>query len=74
MNKKTFLLALAFFCVALAGLGLAVYKRMTHPAYVGWFDLLIAVLFVAAGAAMTVHEFRKKKRIHLDEADKHQIP
>ena len=38
------------------------------------FHLLIAVFFVLAAAGMTVHEFRKKKRIHLDEANKHQIP
>lgn len=74
MNKKTFLLALLFFLATLAGLGFAVYKRLTHPIYVGWFDLTISVLFVVASGAMTVHEFRKKKRIHLDEADKHQIP
>lgn len=74
MNKKTFALALSFFGVTLVWLGVSLYWRVVRPAFVGWFDLFIAVIFVAAAGGMVVHEFRKKKRIHLDEADPHQIP
>ncbi|MDE6445283.1 MAG: hypothetical protein K2L06_00250 [Alistipes sp.] len=74
MNKKTFALALLFFCATLGWLGVSLYWRFTRPACISGFDLLIAVCFALAGAGMTVHEFRKKKRIHLDEANKHQIP
>lgn len=74
MNKKTFTLALSFLCLTLAWLGVTLYWFFTRRACIGWFDLLIAMLFVAAAAGMTVHEFRKKKRIHLDEVNKHQIP
>lgn len=74
MNKKTFALALSFFCLTAAWLGISLYWFFTGRACVGWFDLLVAVCFVGAGAGMTVHEFRKKKRIHLDEANRHQIP
>lgn len=74
MNKKTFALALVFLCATLGWLGVSLYWRFTRPACVCGFDLLIAVFFVLASAGMTVHEFRKKKRIHLDEANRHQIP
>lgn len=74
MNKKTFVLALLFFCATLGWLGVSLYWFFTRPAYVCGFDLLVALAFVLAGAGMTVHEFRKKKRTHLDEANKHQIP
>jgi len=74
MNKKTFALALSFFCATLVWLGVTLYWCAVRPACIGGLDIAIAVLFVVAGGAMTVHEFRKKKRIHLDEADKHQIP
>jgi len=74
MNKKTFALALLFFGATLVWLGVTLYWCAVRPACIGGFDIAIAVLFALAGAGMTVHEFRKKKRIHLDEADRHQIP
>lgn len=74
MNRKTFALALAFFGATLVWLGVCLYWRLTQPAWIGWFDLFIAVLFAAAAGVMVVHEFRKKKRVHLVEADRHQIP
>lgn len=74
MNKKTFVLALLFLCLTAAWFGISLYWFFARRAYVGWFDLLIALCFVAAGAGMTVHEFRKKKRVHLDEVNRHQIP
>ena len=74
MNKKTFVLALALLCTTLAWLGVCLYWRFAEPASIGGFDLAIALFFVAVAAAMTVHEFRKKKRVHLEEANKHQSP
>ncbi|MDE6508371.1 MAG: hypothetical protein K2O55_06670 [Alistipes sp.] len=74
MNFKTFALALLFLCLTVAWFGVSLYWFFTCRAFVGWFDLAIAGCFVAAGVGMTVHEFRKKKRVHLDEANKHQIP
>ncbi len=74
MNRKTFVLALALLCTTLAWLGVCLYWRFTEPASIGGFDLAIAVLFVLIAAGMTVHECRKKKRVHLEEANKHQIP
>ncbi|MDE5708349.1 MAG: hypothetical protein K2L09_06510 [Alistipes sp.] len=74
MNKKTFILALLFLCITIVWLGFSVYWRIVRPACVSLFDLLIAVVFVAVAAGMTVHEFRKKKRVHLEDANKYQIP
>ncbi|MCM1151446.1 MAG: hypothetical protein NC209_02255 [Alistipes sp.] len=74
MNKKTFILASMFLCITLVWLGANVYWRAVRPACVSGFDLAVAVLFVAVAAGMTVHEFRKKKRRHLEDVNKHQIP
>lgn len=38
------------------------------------FDLVVGVLFVAAGVGMVYNEFNKKKCRHLDEVNKHKIP
>lgn len=37
-------------------------------------DLLIAFLFVLAGAGMTWNEYKKKRRRHLDEVNPHKLP
>ncbi len=74
MNRKTLALALVFFTVTLVWLGYNLYWRFSRPAYVCGMDLMIAGLFVLAAGGMTLHELRKKKRVHLDEANKHQIP
>ena len=74
MNKKTFILALTFFCATLVWLGVNIRWFITCRGCVSRFDLLVALLFAAAGAGITLHEFRKKKRTHLEDADKHQIP
>lgn len=74
MNKKTFILALLFFCVTVVWLGANIYWRIVRPACVSAFDLLVAVVFVALAAGMAVHEFRKKKRVHLEDVNKYQIP
>lgn len=74
MNKKTFTLALLFFCATLVWLGVNIRWFFTCRSCVSWFDLLVALLFVTAGAGMTVHEFRKKKRRHIQDVNRHQIP
>ena len=61
MNKKTFTLALVFFCATVVWLGVNIY----------W---LVAFLFVLAGAGMTWNEYKKKRRRHLDEVNPHKLP
>lgn len=74
MNKKTFALAVLFFCATLAWFLLILYWRFVAGHYVNTFDLVVSVLCVIAGSGMVYHEFRKKKRRHLDEVNKHKIP
>lgn len=74
MNKKTFTLALLFFCATLVWLGITIRWFCIRRHCVSWFDLAVALLFVIAGCGMTVHEFRKKKRTHLEEVNRHKIP
>lgn len=72
MNKKTFALALSFFLATLIWLGVNIYWDLT-----GRRDLLstaIALLLAAVFGGMTYHETHKKRRRHLDEANRHQIP
>ena len=38
------------------------------------FDLVVGVLFVAAGSEMVYNEMKKKRCRHLDEVNRHQIP
>lgn len=74
MNKKTFTLALVFLCLTLLWFGLNVYWLIAGGYCVSKFDLFIAVLFVLAGVGMVCNEFKKKKRRHLDDVNKHKIP
>ena len=74
MNKKTFTLAVIFLICALGWLGANVYWRGTRSHCVNVFDLVVGVLFVAAGVGMVYNEFNKKKCRHLDEVNKHKIP
>ena len=76
MNKKTFTLAVIFLICALGWLGANVYWRVTRSNCVNVFDLVVGVLFVAAGvdiwyvpvimalasAAMTVGALQHRKR------------
>ena len=57
MNKKTFTLALVFFCATVVWLGVNIYWLVARPACVCLLDLLIAFLFVLAGAGMTWNEY-----------------
>ena len=52
MNKKTFTLAVIFLICALGWLGANVYWRVTRSNCVNVFDLVVGVLFVAAGVGM----------------------
>ena len=70
MNKKTFTLAVIFLICALGWLG----ANVTRSNCVNVFDLVVGVLFVAAGVGMVYNEFNKKKCRHLDEVNKHKIP
>ena len=38
------------------------------------FDMVVALLFVAAGVGMVYNECKKKKCRHLDEVNRHKIP
>lgn len=60
--------------LTLVWLGLNVYWKVTHSNCVHVIDFIIGIMFVAAAAGMVYNEFHKKKRRHLDEVDKHQIP
>ena len=74
MNKKTFTLAVIFLVLTLVWLGTNIYWRVTRSNCVHVFDLVIGVLFVAAGIGMVYNEFNKKKRKHLDEVNKYKSP
>ncbi len=74
MNKKTFVLAVVFLALTLVWLGHNLWGFLFRSHCVTVFDLFVAVLFVAAGGAMARHEFRKKRRRHLSDVDRHRIP
>ena len=74
MNKKTFTLAVIFLICALGWLGANVYWLVTHSNCVNVFDLVVGVLFVAAGIGMVYNEMKKKRCRHLDEVNRYQIP
>lgn len=72
MNKKTFTLALIFLVVTLVWLGVNIYWAFGRQN--NMFDMVVALLFVAAGVGMVYNEFHKKKCKHLDEVNKYKIP
>lgn len=74
MNRKTFALAVSFLCLTLCGFAACIYGFATGTGSVGGFDLMIASVCLVAAACMVVHEGRKKKRKHLADVDKYQIP
>lgn len=74
MNKKTFTLAVLFLALAFVWFATTVYWYVTRSNCVSVFDLLVGVMLVMAGAAMVYNEFHKKKRRHIDDVNKHQIP
>jgi len=75
MNKKTFSVAVSFLILTLVWLGLNAWWLFVsrRPCTTG-FDLVVAVLFVGAGAMMVWNESKKKRRRHLADADKRRIP
>ena len=72
MNKKTFALALSSFLATLVWLGVNIYWDLTDR----WdpFSTVIALSLVVIFAGMAYHEGHKKKRRHLDEVNRNQIP
>lgn len=74
MNKKTFTLAVAFLVVTLVWMGHNLWGYILRTHCVTLFDLLVAVLFVAAACGMVRNEYRKKRRRHLADVDKNRIP
>ena len=72
MNKKTFTLALVFLLVTIAWLGVNIYWALNRQNNA--FDMVVALLFVAAGIGMVYNECKKKKCRHLDEVNRHKIP
>ena len=49
-------------------------QSLHHSNCVNVFDLVVGVLFVAAGIGMVYNEMKKKRCRHLDEVNRHQIP
>lgn len=74
MNKKTFSLATLFLLATLVWLGVNIYWLWTDNCSGSVFDLIIALLFVVAASGMVYNETNKKKRRHLADVDKRQIP
>lgn len=74
MNKKTFTVALIFLLLAITWFGVTIYWAVTRANCVNAFDLVVGVVFVAAGVAMVYNEFNKKKRKHLEEVNRYKIP
>lgn len=74
MNKKTFAVAVLINWLTIIWLGFNIYWKVSGVKSVCPFDLLLGVVFVAATSAMVHHEFRKKRRRHLSDVDKHHIP
>lgn len=72
MNKKTFTLALLFLCLTLVWFGINVYWDITR--HLDVYNTVLSLLFVVFGAAMTWNEAKKKKRRHIEEVNKTQIP
>lgn len=72
MNKKTFTVAVIFLLVTLVWLGVNVFWAFSRQNT--FFDLIVAVLFVLAGAGMVYNELHKRKRKHLHEVNKYKIP
>ncbi len=60
MNKKTFTLAVIFLICALGWLGANVYWRVTRSNCVNVFDLVVGVLFVAAGVEWCITSSTKR--------------
>ena len=73
MNKD-FYFSRDFLICALGWLGANICVMVTRSNCVNVFDLVVGVLFVAAGVGMVYNEFNKKKCRHLDEVNKHKIP
>lgn len=72
MNKKTFIVAVIFLIVTLVWLGINIFWALSGRNT--YFDLIVAILFVIAGAGMVYNECHKRPRKHLDEVIKHKIP
>ena len=60
MNKKTFTLAVLFFCVTLVWFGVNVYWDCVRRVDV--YNTLLSLLFVVFGAAMVWNEAKKTRR------------
>ncbi|WP_295940170.1 hypothetical protein [uncultured Alistipes sp.] len=72
MNKKTCTVAMIFMIVTLVWLGVNIFWAVTNRNCV--FDLVISALFALAGVGMVYNEFNKRKRRHISDVNKHQIP
>ncbi len=71
MNKKTFALAVVFLCVAVALL--AVNLFWFRDSCTAW-DWVITVFLVIAGVLMVGNEMHKKRRRHLADVNRNEIP
>lgn len=72
MNKKTFTLALLFFCATLVWLGFIIYWDIVDR--VSIYNTFVALLFVVFSGAMVWNEWHKKRRRHIEEVNRNQIP
>lgn len=71
MNKKTLTLAVIFLCVAVA---LLVVNYFWFREKCTGYDWGISIFLVIAGVWMVWNELHKKKRKHLADVNKHEIP
>ena len=67
MGKATILFHAFLVFLQILILGKAFEKK-------NFLQVVVGVLFVAAGVGMVYNEFNKKKCRHLDEVNKHKIP
>lgn len=74
MNRKTFTLALCFLILTLVWLGYNIYELLRCCCSCHIFTAAVAVAVTVAAVCIVCHEFRKKRRVHLDKANRHQIP
>ncbi len=70
MNKKTFAVAFAAFCVTLVLLGWFVYSEIAGGMSVSGFDWLMVGACMCATGAMSYNEFTKKKRRHREDVER----
>ncbi len=70
MNKKTFAVAFAAFCLTLGIFAWFLYSKLIGGMGVTWFDWTWVVACMGATGAMSYNEFTKKKRRHREDVER----